>query len=269
MDSRIQGDRRSRHGPAAAARFRAGAAAAADGALCAPVAPERRRAAGAGGLDRAARRGMLGLGRDRDPSNALFVVGFAFVLALLLHFSLAVSRLSDETKILAQQVARLDQELHDARSRLGEGESPATASRGSRARRARRRPGGRNRRRTAEPLAGRGAPHRLGVNLLYLVPGEVGGSEIYARNLLARDARAAPELELVAYVAPEALDSLRGEPWAEPRAFVAEPGALAQEAAARRGRADLAPGAAAPRPRGPAAQPRARPRRRCAPCRRS
>ena len=56
------------------------------------------------------------------PSNALFVVGFAFVLALLLNFSLAVSRLSDETKILAQEVARLDQELQDARRRLGEDE---------------------------------------------------------------------------------------------------------------------------------------------------
>jgi hypothetical protein len=54
------------------------------------------------------------------PSNALFVVGFAFVLTLLLHFSLAVSRLTDETKILAQQVARLDEELRDARRRLGD-----------------------------------------------------------------------------------------------------------------------------------------------------
>jgi hypothetical protein len=48
------------------------------------------------------------------PSNALFVVGFAFVLALLLHFSLAISRLSDETKVLAQQVARLDHEIRSA-----------------------------------------------------------------------------------------------------------------------------------------------------------
>jgi hypothetical protein len=54
------------------------------------------------------------------PSNALFVVGFAFVLALLLNFSLAISRLSDETKILAQQVARLDHEARSARSELGE-----------------------------------------------------------------------------------------------------------------------------------------------------
>jgi hypothetical protein len=53
------------------------------------------------------------------PSNALFVVGFGFVLALLLHFSLAISRLSDETKILAQQVARLDHELRSVRGRDG------------------------------------------------------------------------------------------------------------------------------------------------------
>ena len=53
------------------------------------------------------------------PSNALFVVGFAFVLALLLHFSLSISRLSDEAKILAQHVARLDHELRSARGRDG------------------------------------------------------------------------------------------------------------------------------------------------------
>ena len=44
------------------------------------------------------------------PPNALFVVAFGFVLVLLLHFSLAISRLSDETKVLAQEVARLDKE---------------------------------------------------------------------------------------------------------------------------------------------------------------
>ena len=60
----------------------------------------------------------------QTPSNALFVVGFAFVLTLLLHFSLAVSRLTDETKILAQQIARLDEELRDARRRLGDDAEP-------------------------------------------------------------------------------------------------------------------------------------------------
>jgi hypothetical protein len=40
--------------------------------------------------------------------NALFVVAFGFVLVLLLHFSLAVSRLTDQTKVLAQRLALLE-----------------------------------------------------------------------------------------------------------------------------------------------------------------
>ena len=47
------------------------------------------------------------------PPNALFMIAFAFVLVLLLHFSLAISRLSGETKVLAQEVARLDKEIRD------------------------------------------------------------------------------------------------------------------------------------------------------------
>jgi hypothetical protein len=42
------------------------------------------------------------------PPNALFVVAFGFVLVLLLHFSLAVSRLSDQSKVLAQRLALLE-----------------------------------------------------------------------------------------------------------------------------------------------------------------
>jgi hypothetical protein len=45
------------------------------------------------------------------PPNALFVIAFGFVLILLLHFSLAISRLSGETKVLAQKLARLDKDL--------------------------------------------------------------------------------------------------------------------------------------------------------------
>jgi glycosyltransferase involved in cell wall biosynthesis len=41
---------------------------------------------------------------------------------------------------------------------------------------------------------------RVGLNLLFLVPGETGGSEIYVRNLLPRLAEARPDLELVAFV---------------------------------------------------------------------
>ena len=68
-----------------------------------------------------------------------------------------------------------------------------------------------------------GRPARLGVNLLFLVPGEVGGSEIYARNLLRAMHGLQPELELVAYVAPEARDTLSEEPWAPATTFVPAP----------------------------------------------
>lgn len=46
----------------------------------------------------------------RTPSNALFVVGFGFVLILLLSFSSVISRLSRENKLLAQEIARLNEE---------------------------------------------------------------------------------------------------------------------------------------------------------------
>lgn len=45
------------------------------------------------------------------PPNALFVVAFGFVLLLLLHFSAAVSRLTDQTKVLAQRLALLEERL--------------------------------------------------------------------------------------------------------------------------------------------------------------
>lgn len=45
------------------------------------------------------------------PPNALFLVAFGFVLVLLLHFSVAVSRLSDRSKLLAQRVALLEQRV--------------------------------------------------------------------------------------------------------------------------------------------------------------
>ena len=44
-----------------------------------------------------------------DPANALFLAAFGVAFLLLLHFSVANSRLGEETKILAQEVARLDE----------------------------------------------------------------------------------------------------------------------------------------------------------------
>jgi hypothetical protein len=61
-----------------------------------------------------------------SPPNALFVVAFGFVVVLLLHFSMAVSRLTDENKVLAQQMARLDQELWSLRRWLPGREAEAS-----------------------------------------------------------------------------------------------------------------------------------------------
>jgi len=47
------------------------------------------------------------------PPNALFAIAFGFVLLLLMHFSLAISRLSGESKVLAQKVARLDKDVRE------------------------------------------------------------------------------------------------------------------------------------------------------------
>src|SRR4029453_1046449 len=50
------------------------------------------------------------------PPNALFLIAFGFVLVLLLHFSLAVSRMSDQLKVLAQRVALLDEHVRSQES---------------------------------------------------------------------------------------------------------------------------------------------------------
>ena len=50
----------------------------------------------------------------RYPPSALFLIAFGFVLLLLLHFSIAVSRLSDQSKVLAQRVAIMDERLNRA-----------------------------------------------------------------------------------------------------------------------------------------------------------
>jgi hypothetical protein len=57
----------------------------------------------------------------KEPANAIFILAFGMVFLLLLNFSVATSRLSEETKILAQESARLEQEL-----RLARGEVPTT-----------------------------------------------------------------------------------------------------------------------------------------------
>ncbi|MDX6583350.1 MAG: hypothetical protein QOI10_2534 [Solirubrobacterales bacterium] len=59
--------------------------------------------------------GWMGI---QQPANAIFILAFGVIFILLLHFSVATSRLADETKILAQENARLDLELREARGEV-------------------------------------------------------------------------------------------------------------------------------------------------------
>jgi hypothetical protein len=52
--------------------------------------------------------------------SALFVIAFGFVLLLLLHFSLVISRLADQSKVLAQRLGIVQEQL----DRLQEAQRP-------------------------------------------------------------------------------------------------------------------------------------------------
>lgn len=67
-----------------------------------------------GGLDAIAN--LMGI---QEPANAIFIIAFAVGFLLLLNFSVASSRLSEETKVLAQEVGRLEQELRIERTQRG------------------------------------------------------------------------------------------------------------------------------------------------------
>jgi hypothetical protein len=45
--------------------------------------------------------------------SALFAIAFGFVLVLLLHFSLVISRLADQNKVLAQRIGILQQQIEE------------------------------------------------------------------------------------------------------------------------------------------------------------
>jgi hypothetical protein len=66
----------------------------------------------------------------QSPTNGLFLLGLVAIVAMLLNFSAAISRLSEETKILAQTISRLDAENRELRgegpaARNGNGAEPA------------------------------------------------------------------------------------------------------------------------------------------------
>ncbi len=52
------------------------------------------------------------------PPSALFAVAFGVVLVLLVHFSLAVSNLSDQNKVLAQRLGILQRQVEDQNEHL-------------------------------------------------------------------------------------------------------------------------------------------------------
>jgi hypothetical protein len=54
--------------------------------------------------------------------SALFVIAFGFILVLLLHFSVAVSRLAEQSKVLAQRLALAEQRQRDLEAQLPEPE---------------------------------------------------------------------------------------------------------------------------------------------------
>jgi hypothetical protein len=58
------------------------------------------------------------------PPAALFAVAFLFVMALLLNFSIVISRLSNQNKILAQRLALLQQRLDEKGSADNEPTEP-------------------------------------------------------------------------------------------------------------------------------------------------
>ena len=58
------------------------------------------------------------------PPSALFVLAFGFILVMLLHVSLVISRLSDQNKILAQKLGLLQQRLDDREAAEAEESEP-------------------------------------------------------------------------------------------------------------------------------------------------
>jgi hypothetical protein len=53
------------------------------------------------------------------PPSALFAVAIGLIAMILLHFSLAVSRLADQNKVLAQRLGLLQQRIEEAEESSG------------------------------------------------------------------------------------------------------------------------------------------------------
>ena len=67
---------------------------------------------------------LVGLLKIHNPPTLLFVISFFFLMAIVLQYSLAISKLSDRTRLLAQKVAILEERLADLKG-TAEGGSKA------------------------------------------------------------------------------------------------------------------------------------------------
>lgn len=59
------------------------------------------------------------------PSNALFAVAIGFLVLLVLHFSTSISRLTDESKVLAQKLALAEERIESMENDGGRGDGPS------------------------------------------------------------------------------------------------------------------------------------------------
>lgn len=62
----------------------------------------------------------------QTPSNALFAVAIGFAILMLLHFSVTISRLHDQNKVVAQKLAAAEERLRRVereRSQLVDGDN--------------------------------------------------------------------------------------------------------------------------------------------------
>lgn len=71
------------------------------------------------------------LGVETYPPAVLFAVALLFVLAVLLHYSTVISKLTDQNVVLAQRVALLELEVSPRETEAGDGagESAVEAAR--------------------------------------------------------------------------------------------------------------------------------------------
>src|SRR4051794_1828621 len=73
-------------------------------------------------------------------------------------------------------------------------------------------------------------PRMIGLNLLYLVPGKVGGTEVYARRLVHALAGVRPAWRWIVYCGADARQALESEQWPANVRIVASPRPSADKA---------------------------------------